>query len=509
LIIDRDVRVSTRDGTTIAADVFRPDTDERVPAIVCISPYGKDIHWPDRYPLYDLVEHGDHMVWETPNPEWWTAHGYAIVRADTRGTGKSPGRLDLFSVTDAEDYYDLIEHVAQEPWCSGRTATSGISWFAMMSWRVAALEPPHLSAVIAWEGLTDFYREWSRQGGIYTSSFQDFWWSSQIVPQINSDDVVNLPEELRSRPLLDDWYRERTADLSRIRVPLLSAANWGSLHLHHRGNIEGWLGAASKDKWLVVHAGTHIDPFYSEWGKDLQLRFLDRFLKGRQDAMDGVSPVRLAIRAGREIRWRDERQWPPAQIVWTDLHLGDGTLTTAVPAAQAMPYPALFETAPSESEIEITGPLALRLWISSDLGDADLMARVHHIDGGGNIVHGIGPQGGPIPMAMGWLRASHRKLDAARSLPYRPWHVHDQLQPLEPGRPTPIDVEIWPTSMTLQPGDRLRLELVIDDEDLGVLAHNDPSDRRSARGVTIHTGDGHPSKLRIPSVGSERNATSW
>ena len=161
--IERDIAVATRDGTPIAVDVFRPDGDEPVPVIAGISPYGKDLHWPERFPLYDLVEQGEHMVWETPNPDWWVPRGYALVRADTRGTGKSPGVLDLFGPKDAEDFYDVIEWSAAQPWSTGKVAASGISWYAMMAWRVAALQPPHLAAVIAWEGLTDFYREAARR----------------------------------------------------------------------------------------------------------------------------------------------------------------------------------------------------------------------------------------------------------------------------------------------------------------------------------------------------------
>ena len=89
----------SRPGTAllIVADVFMPDGDEPTPVIAAISPYGKDIHWSERFPLDELADQGDHMVWETPNPEWWTERGYAVVRADTRGTGKSEGRLDPLS----------------------------------------------------------------------------------------------------------------------------------------------------------------------------------------------------------------------------------------------------------------------------------------------------------------------------------------------------------------------------------------------------------------------------
>jgi uncharacterized protein len=499
--IEKDVMVTSRDGSPVAVDVFRPDGDGPVPAIACMSPYGKDVHWPDRFPLYDLVEQGDHMVWETPNPEWWTDRGYAVVRGDTRGTGKTPGRLDLLSARDAEDYYDVVEWCGTQDWCTGRVAASGISWYAMLGWRVAALQPPHLAALVAWEGLTDFYREWGRQGGIHTNAFTDFWWRMQVEVQRTTEDVSDLRQEIAARALLDDWYRERTVDLSRVEVPLLSAGNWGAVHLHLRGNVEGYLNAASAHKWLVLHVGTHIDPYYADWGKDLQLRFLDRFLKGDEAAMDGVAPVRLAVRRGLDHDWRDEREWPLARTQWRELHLADGALTWERPAEGTVRYPATFELVADE-RLELTGPIALRLWVSHDADDLDVFARLEQYDADGTWIRPVGPQGPatPVPTAIGWLRASHRALDPDRSLPYRPWHTHTERRPLTPGEPTLLEVELWPTSLTLQPGQRLQLQLIVDDDDLGVIAHNDPDDRRSADGATIHLGGGRASHLLVPVI---------
>ena len=500
--VQRDLMVLTRDGSPIAADVFRPEGDDAAPVIACISPYGKDVHWSERFPLYDLVEHGDYMVWETPNPEWWTARGYAVVRADARGTGKSPGRLDLLSDKDAEDFYDLIEWCGTQSWSNGKVASSGISWYAMIGWRAASLQPPHLAALVAWEGLTDFYREGARQGGLYSNGFIEFWWRAQVEVQRNGDDAVLWTPEIKARELLDDWYRERSTDLSKVRVPLLSAGNWGALHLHLRGNVEGWLGASSEHEWLVVHTGTHIDPYYSDWGKELQLRFLDRFLKGEEAAMDGVPPVRLAVRRGREVEWRDEQEWPLARTQWRELYLGDGRLTWDRPEPAERPYPAAFDLEVAE-RLELTGPVALRLWVSSEQEDFDVFARLEQFNGDGARVEPIGPQGRatPVPSAMGWLRASHRKLDPARTLPYRPFHTHDELQPLVPGQQALLEVEIWPTSLTLEPGERLRLELRSDDDDMvGPMSHNDPDDRRRAEQVTIHLGGDRASHLLVPVI---------
>jgi len=500
--IDRDIPVPTRDGSPIVVDVFRPDADEPVPVIAGISPYGKDVHWPERFPLYDLVEHGEHMVWETPNPEWWVPRGYAILRADTRGTGKSPGRLDLLGPRDAEDFYDVIEWAAAQPWCTGKVAASGISWYAMMAWRAAALQPPHLAAIVAWEGLTDFYREWAYQGGLYARGFTELWWRLQVEPQRNGTDGVDWREELPRHPLLDAFHEARTTDLSRVEVPVLSAGNWGALHLHLRGNIEGWLGAASEHKWLVVHTGTHIDPFYSDWGKDLQLRFLDRFLKGQEDRMDGVPPVRLAIRRGREWSWRDATGWPLPDTRWRELHLREnGGLAWDAGEPATVAFPATFETQPAEEPLEITGPVALRLWVAADADDLDVFARLQHVGADGEVITAVGPQGDPMPMALGWLRASHRELDEERSLPYRPVHAHRRRVPLVPGEPTLLQIEIWPTSITLAPGERLRLELRGEDDDLAPVTHA----RHPAVAAAIHTGGARASHLVLPVIPGEED----
>ena len=498
--IDRDLTVPARDGTPIVIDLFRPDGEAPVPVIASMSPYGKDVHWPDRFPLYELVDQGEHMVWETPNPEWWTERGYAVVRADARGTGKSGGGLDVFSRTDAEDFYDVIEWCGTRPWSTGKVASSGISWYAMLGWHVAALQPPHLAAVVAWEGCTDFYRDWGRQGGIYTNATEN-WWRGQIIPQLNGNDHASMPDELRSRELLDDWYRDRTVDLGQVRVPVLSAGNWGSIHLHLRGNLEGWRGAAAEHKWLVVHVGSHIDPYYADWAKQLQSRFLQKFLRDDESAMDGVPPVRLAIRRGQDVEWRDEQDWPLPSTQWRELYLDHHQLDWRQPAEHQVPYPADFDLTATE-RLEITGPLALRLWVSHTAQDLDVFVQIEQYDVDGGRIAAIGPGGSatPVPMAVGWLRASHRKLDPDRSLPHRPWHTHDEIQPLEPGVPTPLDIELWPTSLTLEPGQRLRLSVRADDENLGRLAHNDPADRRDGTGATIHLGGAHPSHLYVPVI---------
>ncbi len=360
----------------------------------------------------------------------------------------------------------------------------------------------HLAALVAWEGLTDFYRDWARQGGMYTNAFTEFWWRMQIEVQRNTSDSVDWATELPRRELLDDWYRERSTDLSRVEVPLLSAGNWGAVHLHLRGNVEGFLGAASEHKWLVIHTGTHIDPYYTDWGKELQLRFLDRFLKGDDAAMDGVAPVRLAIRRGREVEWRDEQEWPLAR------HAVAGALPRRRSARLGAAAGGIGRVS---GDLRADGGRGARAdgaggAAALGVGGAGGLRRLRSpgaIRRNRGAVEPIGPQGAttPVPSAIGWLRASHRKLDPTRTLPYRPFHPHDELQPLVPDEPTLLEVEIWPTSITLAPGETLRLELLVDDSDLqGPMAHTHSDDHRPARNVAVLVGGEHASNLLVPVI---------
>jgi uncharacterized protein len=507
--------VATRDGSPILANVFRPAGDGRSPVIVCMSPYGKDtavLGVPRQYGLEAAT--GPHAIWETPDAGWWVPQGYAMVRADSRGAFKSPGKRDFLSRKEQEDYYDLIEWAAAQPWCTGKVGLLGVSFYAMAQWLVAALQPPHLAAIVPWEGLTDLYREWAYQGGIY-GNFTKRWWNSHYTSQgQDKGSFIDWRTEFKRRPLDDDWYSVRSPAVELITVPLMSVGNWGAFHLHLRGNVEGYLRASSKNKRLLMCVGSHIAPFYSEWGKAEQLRFLDRWLKEIPNGAENDAPVRLAIRHGAEIRWRDEREWPLARTHWTKLFLdaGIGSLAWKSPRAMATTRytapagMARFETAPVEGkDLEITGPVALRVWVSSASEDMDLFIALHDIGPDGKEVFGIGPRGGPIQMSMGWLRASHRELDPERSLPHRPYHTHKRRLPLVAGEPTAVDVEIWPTCVVLAPGHRLRLEISGNDDHMKAdhYQHDDADDRPAKLfdgEKTIHTGGAHESYLLLPVI---------
>ena len=520
MTIERDVMVPTRDGSPIAVDVFRPTTPGRYPVIMSMSPYGKDVYWPDRFPLFDRVDDGRHMVWETENPDTWVPEGYVLVRADTRGTGRSPGLLQVLGRREQEDCYDVVEWSAVQPWSTGRVGMSGISWFAMLAWSVAALKPPHLSAVIPWDGLSDFYREWAYQGGIHHKNFTEYWWTHHVLcnqfglgrlaPPELARHRIDLPQEIEAHPLADEWHAERTPALEDIEIPVLSASAWGSVHLHLRGNVEGFERVASEHKRLILFPGDHIAPFYSEWALAERRRFFDRWLKEEVNGAESDPPVRLALRDPAGVRWRDEPCWPLSGTRWTRWHL-DGAAgilgrqpATAGTATWRSPDGQLdFLTPPADEQLEITGPAALRLWVSTDAPDVDVFVAVWQLDEGGRTVPAHGVLGQEVPHAWGCLRASHRTLDRARSLPHRPFHPHTELAPVPAGEPFVLDIEIWPTSIVLAPGHRLLVRLAsVDAWSQPAVRHDDPADRpsRFTGTVTVHTGGDHDSSMLLPAI---------
>lgn len=556
--IERDTAVHMEDGIELRADVYRPDGDGQVPVILTMGPYGKGLHYSEEHygPLWrEMIDRhpeilegrssGNYMVWETVDPEVWVAAGYAVVRVDSRGAGRSPGVLDIWSPRETRDLYECIEWAGTQAWSTGRVGMCGMSYYAMNQWRVAALRPPHLAAIIPWEGGSDFYREESRQGGILSDARfvseagTRCWYDRQVLPlqhgcpgltdsysgesltgpeKLSDDDLranrVDQLDEMRRHTLDDGFYRSRSGDLSRIEVPLLSAAEWAQFDSHERGNFEGYSESGSAQKWLEVHSGRSQEWFYLPYGVDLQMRFLDRFLKGFDNGWDSEPRVRLQLRhADHRFELREENEWPLARTRWTKLHLdaAHGSLSWTQPGEaastefEALGEPLTFISEPLEETTEITGPMAARLAVASSTVDADIFLtfRAFYPDGTEvEFKRGVFPY---TPLAKGCLRASHRKLDPARSQAWRPYHSHDEHQPLEPGKVYELEIEIWPTCVVLPA--RCRVALTVSggdfekagtaaDPGLGVARtsrkrHNDPGDRpKTVFGgrTQLHTG---------------------
>jgi len=316
---------------------------------------------------------------------------------------------------------------------------------------------------------------------------------------------------------------------------VLSAANWGEQGIHPRGNFNGFVQASSTDKWLEAHGDTHWTHFYSSYGRDLQKRFFDHFLKAIDNGFQDTPRVQLNIRhPGERFEWRGENEWPLARTVWTEYHLQPDLGLTTQPAAatrnleyDAMGEGLLFTTSPFTEETEFTGPLAARLWISSSTTDADLFVILRLFDQEGNEVTFEGSTDPNTPIANGWLRASHRAIDPERSKPWQPYHPHDRVDPLVPGEIYPVDVELVPTCIVVPPDYRLALwvrgkdyeytgnldeygrSFVYATRGTGGMTHNDPDNRPAdifGGTVTVYFGPEHPSHVLMPVILKTPNA---
>lgn len=503
-LLEKNVDVPMRDGARLKADIFRPKAGGKVPALLNFGPYQKDKPWT---PPENLEEKPNQwMNWETVNPEWWVPRGYASVRVDARGTGQSPGQYDPWSRAESVDFYDSIEWAAAQPWCNGNIGLSGISYYAINQWFVANQQPPSLKAIIPWEGFADIYRDALYHGGIL-SIFMTNWFTAHLLhhtlgraSQIHPDTWhKNTLHHWLTNNLDSGAFYGAQARWEDIKVPFLSVGNWTGMGLHLRGNTEAYMRSKSQHRKLRIHGGTHVHPYYSEDGRKDQLRFFDYWLKGVQNGVMDEPPVKLAIRKGNDkYDWRNENEWPLARTRWTKLYFDlaqpsvndvplSGTLvernpekasectyaatglgsmgSTSAASAQVMGggiKPGMgvaLVTPPMPEDMEITGPLAATLWVSSSSEDMDLFLTLRHFDADGKEIMETGQQGTPVPVAKGWLRVSHRELDPELSLPYRPYHKHRRRQFLKPGEIVQVQVEIWPTSMVFAKGHRLRLDV--------------------------------------------------
>jgi predicted acyl esterase len=300
--------------------------------------------------------------------------------------------------------------------------------------------------------------------------------------------------------------------------------------LHLRGNCEGFARAASRQKWLELHGLEHWTHFYTDYGRELQRKFFDHFLHSRKSGLEKQPRVLLQVRHAGRFQERAEREWPIARTRWTRFHLDPvaGALQTArpAPASKTVAFEALgdgvtFLSAPLLEETEITGPSAVKLFVSSSTADADLfiVLRVLRPDLTEVVFQGaIDPH---TPIAQGWLRASHRRLDKRLSKPYRPYHTHDRRQPLKPGEVVELDIEIWPTSIVVPAGHRIALAVRGKDYEYGGASggrlsnfknelrgcgpflHDDPRDRPPEMfgGVTtLHFGRAQSSFILLPII---------
>lgn len=500
---ERDQFVATRDGTRVAVDVFRPDGPGRYPALIAVSPYGKDVQHMGvpQQPAHSITF--DHSV-EAGNVDFLVSRGYAMVIGDLRGTGKSEGGWwGFYNRRDQEDTADLVEWAAAQPWCDGNVAMSGHSYFGGMQLLTAAQQPPHLRAIAPIETFPSLYEK-AYPGGI-TSAWYSFvlhmaiphtqvleaehrWGAEELARRIRErladPDIAtnsffvrefNAPRRNAAfvdqllHPTWDDFWEERSIrpKHARIRVPTFLGSFWGYYGLID-GAFEAFTDPAldAPKRLAILSYGTSAAKLPLRLYDEELLRWYDHWLKGIDTGVLDEPPLRLFIPGRNEIR--TEREWPLARTEWTRLYLrryeelafepeSDVTEPDAfvhLPPQISTKMPSLtWRTAPFQRGIEITGPVSMTLHASLDATDGSFVAALYD----------LAPDGRRTILTKGYLRASHRALDPVRSSMGRPAHVHVNPVPVEPGAVVEYEIAFSVMSNWFVPGHRLVLELASTD----------------------------------------------
>lgn len=531
ILLERDQAVVLRDGTTIYVDVYRPVDSTDVPAILCWSPYGKigaaSTHSLDQYVYRAGVPHkmvSGLQCFESADPAFWCAQGYAVVLADARGVVNSEGDILHWGAEEARDGAETVDWIGERDWCNGKVGMCGNSWLAICQWFIAAERPAHLAAIAPWEGMNDLFRDHMVIGGIPNAGFKH-----EILSRLVGNGNLEFPPEYISRnPVIDDYLGSKVARVEQIEVPTYVVASWTHF-IHTRGTLRAWEKLTTPDRWLRVHDNHEWADFYANESE--LLRFFDRYLKGIDNGWEKTPRARLSILdpGHHNIVARPEADFPVPDIEHQPFYLDAKSrlLLAEPPAAEAsISYlPASQDSVAFNMRFDKTTDLIgwpeVRLWVSApEADDIDVYVLLQKISARGDVLRSLTF---PLPHlaesvlnlaanlglkdkhiqgtlwngAQGCLRASHRRIDEARSIPGRPFHPHDVLEPVERGKPVELAIEIWALGMRWHAGETLRLTVA--GHDFNPFPRSNFPAWVDNRGPTvIHTGAQYPSRVLLP-----------
>jgi uncharacterized protein len=456
------LEVPMSDGATLSLLRYASSGSSPAPAVVVITPYRKE----------SLM----HMeLLQVPVRE-----GYEVLIADARGFGGSSGPYHgILSSREVDDGAELLDWAARQPFCDGRTALIGGSYSGLNQLLIAARRPASLRCIAPWIAPTDFYRDMWKRGGIpsHTAWGARAFLSSQRA-ETRRRGLQNFYGEIVGEDFDTVLFHRSSPDLSAIEVPALFLGGWYDYFL--RGTVRGFREAAGP-KRLVVGPWSH-DPFLSDEQCDELAAWLGHWLRGEgPDPTAGGANVRLSCVGTDE--WETRGDFPDAGGIdwfrWRPVKADRAV--PIVPALTATPLPppsgvdpmvdmttdsgmrmwgetTVFDLHAAHAPARLLGPVGLRAVVrSDDCEDFDVHARL-------SIVR---PDGQVLPITEGRLRASHRAVDADRSLRAEsgdivvPWHIHTRADPVKPGTPVTLHVEIYPVHLRLEKDDLLRVGLTL------------------------------------------------
>ncbi|MDR3294995.1 MAG: CocE/NonD family hydrolase [Clostridiales Family XIII bacterium] len=523
----RDAAVPMRDGLNLAANIYLPDAPGKYPVIMAFTGFGKDAYWGPQHDGWGFAYEPwsppmtGSITFEANDPAYWCQYGYAIMIADPRGFGRSPGTRALAKIDGApgeqaimkegrwaRDQYDTIEWTAAQDWCDGNIALSGVSIYAFSQWRVAGMKPPHLKCINPWEGMTDFYRDCKFPGGIPETKFT--LPDGEFCHKMTEDAPAWPAPEQENPPEPDP--KDEDDFLAEITLPTLISGNWTDHGCHTRGSFRAFRKISSAQKWLYTHGRQKWGTFYSSEARTLRKLFFDHFLKGEDDRILSLPRVSLMVMEDKNKfsqRWAEDYPVPEAlpRELWADAAAGK-LLPGPAASEGSVSYDARNGHAAFEHtfvrDTELIGSSALRLYVSTNEGDdMDIFVTFRKIgaDGKERYLDGwITP--GIQPVALGWLKLSRSMLDPGRSTPLEPYPlcVTGEGKKIKPGEIVLCEIPILPTAILFRAGETLRAEVS------GAYRSGETLDSQGFkydsavnRGIhTIFSGGDFPSRLLLP-----------
>jgi len=569
IISEKDVAVAMRDGVNLSIDIYRPDSTERFPALLAFSIYNKDLQGPDvaktlpPQPAWSSLWAGPLEAGDT---KFFVSRGYVHVIGSPRGVGKSDS-----GGSRQWDSYDLIEWIAQQPWCDGNVGMVGISGFGAEQLHVARQNPPHLKAIFPLDprgafGTLGSFREEYPGGVLHLFRYYIMHMAAihgskgkpgALPPEkealwqeaINNPDYRMYPHILNVltqkgqhmppyfEMLINPYdseatVREAEQSLASIKVPTYTGTGWyGYTYKTHLNGAQNYFEKISAPKKLVFAGPAHLErPFHSMHGEIL--RWQDHWLKNIDTGIMRESPVRYWVMGANE--WRSGSDWPLPETQWTKFYLNSWERLQAAPftpssADDDIPPDAFVQMPPTQTnvvqtlryltdplpdDVLIAGPAVLHLYAAIDQDDTNWFVSLKDV-GPDPSVRTVREGERELPkhlpereLTRGWLKASHRAIDPARSKPWRPWHplTRAAQKKVVPGEITQYAIEIMATANLFRRGHRICLEIAGADLPTGVGAATNaeyvPNHICSSKTTLhkIHHDGRYPSHLLLPVI---------
>ncbi len=537
VLIERDTKIALSDGVELNADIFRPDSAEKFPAIFGFHPYNQMAQtapimtrsFSTNFFRHPDQEEGNGYI-EAGDPYAYVPRGYVHVVANVRGTGKSGGEYPFLASPEIEDGAEAIEWIARQPWCNGKVGMFGVSYFAWIQLFIAALNPPSLKCIFAPWAATDLYRDAVYHGGILSHGFWRMWASGslyncrvasssatkeEIEKVLEDKDIAGVPELVQilrspdngTNPILVDlllhpydgpYWETRRVNHQSIRVPSYLGSCWGIYGLHLPGAFRSWENLNVPKKMLIGPPAYLDRPLYQLQYESL--RWFDYWLKGIDTGIMKEAPIKLFVMGLNE--WKEAEDWPLPETKWTPFFLHDHGLLYERQCWPDEGFDILEDSpwgrgyleycsAKLVENTEVIGPIVLNLYASTTDEEVFWFISLREIDA----------QGNERILTRGWLRGTHREVDQERSRPWEPFHPHSRSETLVPGKIYDFNIPIVPTGTLLKAGSKIKLRISGTDDppknplEMNAVGH---LHRRSASRIRVYHNADYPSHLLLP-----------